>query len=157
MTMNCQGWVPVERDGVAGWKYHAGGGLGARRRPGACPTLVGWQRKVFAWLQKTRVPVLGICLGHQMLGRAAGGRMQREGEKGDVKEGVEETGDFWLDEKAGSATLTEEGVHKVEDVEERVSSLWLVASREHSPGLVATYRLDYPYWGFEEMEPRQDD
>jgi len=28
--MNCQGWVPVERDGVVGWKFHAGGGLGAR-------------------------------------------------------------------------------------------------------------------------------
>lgn len=28
--MNCQGWVPVERNGVVGWKYHAGGGLGAR-------------------------------------------------------------------------------------------------------------------------------
>jgi len=28
--MNCQGWVPVERDGGVGWKYHAGGGLGAR-------------------------------------------------------------------------------------------------------------------------------
>jgi len=28
--MNCQGWVPVVREGVTGWKYHAGGGLGAR-------------------------------------------------------------------------------------------------------------------------------
>ncbi len=28
--MNCQGWVPVEREGVVGWKFHAGGGLGAR-------------------------------------------------------------------------------------------------------------------------------
>ena len=37
---------------------------------------------------------------------------------------------------------------------ERNNNLWLVASREHSPGLVATYRLDYPYWGFQEMEPR---
>jgi sulfite reductase beta subunit-like hemoprotein len=27
---NCQGWVPVERNGVVGWKFHAGGGLGAR-------------------------------------------------------------------------------------------------------------------------------
>jgi preprotein translocase subunit SecA len=36
------------------------------------------------------------------------------GEKGDVNKGVEETGDYWVDEKAGSATLTEEGVHKVE-------------------------------------------
>jgi preprotein translocase subunit SecA len=36
------------------------------------------------------------------------------GEKGDRNTGVEETGDFWIDEKAHSATLTEEGVHKVE-------------------------------------------
>jgi len=28
--MNCQGWVPLERSGAVGWKYHAGGGLGAR-------------------------------------------------------------------------------------------------------------------------------
>ena len=28
--------------------------------------------------------------------------------------------------------------------------LWLVASREHSPGQVADYQLDYPYWGFHE-------
>lgn len=33
---------------------------------------------------------------------------------------------------------------------QRVNSLWLVASREHSPGKVADYRLDYPFWGFEE-------
>jgi hypothetical protein len=25
-----------------------------------------------------------------------------------------------------------------------------VASREHSPGRVAVYHLDYPYWGFTE-------
>ena len=30
------------------------------------------------------------------------------------------------------------------------STLWLVASREHSPGRVASYRVDYPYWGFTE-------
>ena len=30
------------------------------------------------------------------------------------------------------------------------STLWLVASREHSPGRVAGYRQDYPYWGFTE-------
>lgn len=34
---------------------------------------------------------------------------------------------------------------------DRVNDLWLVASREHSPGLVGRYRLDYPYWGFEEL------
>jgi replicative DNA helicase len=31
---------------------------------------------------------------------------------------------------------------------ERRNTLWLVASREHSPGRVAEYHLDFPYWGF---------
>jgi len=34
---------------------------------------------------------------------------------------------------------------------QRKSSLWLVASRENSPGKVAVYDLDYPYWGFREV------
>ncbi len=33
---------------------------------------------------------------------------------------------------------------------ERRSSLWLVASRESSPGRIAEYVLEYPYWGFRE-------
>lgn len=35
--------------------------------------------------------------------------------------------------------------------EERANDLWLVASREQSPGRVAGYRLDYPFWGFIEV------
>lgn len=35
-------------------------------------------------------------------------------------------------------------------LDQRTNSLWLVASREHSPGKIAEYRLDYPFWGFEE-------
>ncbi|MBN2124940.1 MAG: AAA family ATPase [Deltaproteobacteria bacterium] len=35
--------------------------------------------------------------------------------------------------------------------ERRINSLWLVASRENSPGLVADYLLEYPYWGFKEL------
>ncbi len=34
--------------------------------------------------------------------------------------------------------------------ETRLNDLWLVASREKSPGRIASYRLDYPYWGFAE-------
>ncbi len=34
--------------------------------------------------------------------------------------------------------------------QKRKNKLWLVASREHSPGLVAEYEVDYPYWGFVE-------
>jgi len=36
--------------------------------------------------------------------------------------------------------------------ENRRNELWLVASREQSPGRIATYRLDYPYWGFKEED-----
>ena len=38
---------------------------------------------------------------------------------------------------------------------ERFSSLWLVASRENSPGLISRYRLDFPYWGFSEIEEQE--
>ncbi len=33
---------------------------------------------------------------------------------------------------------------------EKCNRLWLVASRENSPGCLADYRVDYPYWGFTE-------
>jgi hypothetical protein len=36
--------------------------------------------------------------------------------------------------------------------QKRKNKLWLVASREHSPGLVAEYEVDYPYWGFVERD-----
>lgn len=36
--------------------------------------------------------------------------------------------------------------------DDRENSLWLVASRENAPGLVARYHLDYPFWGFSEVE-----
>ncbi len=35
---------------------------------------------------------------------------------------------------------------------QRRNKLWLVASREHTPGLVGRYGLDYPYWGFVELD-----
>ncbi|MBU0943265.1 MAG: AAA family ATPase [Proteobacteria bacterium] len=38
--------------------------------------------------------------------------------------------------------------------QQRKNKLWLVASREHSPGLVADYELDYPFWGVVEREHR---
>src|SRR5258705_431659 len=39
-----------------------------------------------------------------------------QGEKGEVSKEIEETGDYFVDEKSHSATLTEEGVHKVEQL-----------------------------------------
>ncbi|MDH3212342.1 MAG: preprotein translocase subunit SecA [Myxococcales bacterium] len=38
----------------------------------------------------------------------------KQGTKGEASKEVEETGDYWVDEKAHGATLTEEGVRKVE-------------------------------------------
>ena len=38
-----------------------------------------------------------------------------------------------------------------EPAELRRNDLWLVASRERSPGLIASYQLDFPYWGFIEQ------
>jgi len=33
----------------------------------------------------------------------------------------------------------------------RTSTLWMVASRENSPGKIADYRLEYPFWRFAEL------
>jgi len=36
--------------------------------------------------------------------------------------------------------------------DKRQNELWLVASREHSPGKIASYQLDYPFWGYSETK-----
>jgi len=38
----------------------------------------------------------------------------QQGAAAEPSKGIEETGDFWVDEKAHSATFTEQGIHKVE-------------------------------------------
>ncbi|MCP5057341.1 MAG: preprotein translocase subunit SecA [bacterium] len=38
----------------------------------------------------------------------------RVGQKGEASKGIEETGDYWVDEEHHQATLTEQGVHSVE-------------------------------------------
>jgi preprotein translocase subunit SecA len=43
-------------------------------------------------------------------------RQLKAGTKGDVNKGIEETGEFWFDEKDHVAALTEEGVHRVEQL-----------------------------------------
>ncbi|MFW2365726.1 MAG: DnaB-like helicase C-terminal domain-containing protein [Desulforhopalus sp.] len=44
----------------------------------------------------------------------------------------------------------ETAIRENQGSKEAGNTLWLVASREHSPGRVADYHLDYPYWGFTE-------
>ncbi|MGB3212264.1 MAG: DnaB-like helicase C-terminal domain-containing protein [Desulforhopalus sp.] len=43
------------------------------------------------------------------------------------------------------------------DFAEKGNTLCLVASREHSPGRVADYQLDFPYWGFNERPRPESD
>jgi hypothetical protein len=35
--------------------------------------------------------------------------------------------------------------------QQRKEILWLVASRENSPGQVAEYQIEYPFWRFKEI------
>ena len=52
------------------------------------------------------------------------------GTQGDPAKGVEETGDYWIDEKSHTATLTEEGVRKVEKML-RIENLYDPVSYTH--------------------------
>ena len=52
---------------------------------------------------------------------------------------------FSTEEQTGAAKRTDQRLN-----------LWLVASREHSPGLVGAYQLEYPYWSFRELAEDQD-
>jgi preprotein translocase subunit SecA len=72
------------------------------------------------------------------------------GTKGEPAKGIEETGDYYLDEKAHSATLTEAGIHKVEKmlgVENLYEPSMLPVLHAVSQALVAhtLKRLDVDY------------
>lgn len=56
-----------------------------------------------------------------------------------------------IEYSADNAMIFRPSGRLVEDPANRVNQLWLVASREQSPGLVADYKVDYPYWGFSEV------
>ena len=55
-----------------------------------------------------------------------------------------------IEYSADNAMVLHEQSATTQDPQERRMTLTVVASREHRPGPVASYRLDYPYWGFVE-------
>jgi len=82
------------------------------------------------------------------LSRGDGGRYDRKPDLGSFKE----SGD--IEYSADNALIfvpSSDPFRQSDSEEERKSTLWLVASRENSPGRVAEYLLDYPYWGFKEL------
>ncbi|MGA9237409.1 MAG: DnaB-like helicase C-terminal domain-containing protein, partial [Desulfobacterales bacterium] len=81
------------------------------------------------------------------LSRGEGGQYTQKPDLGAFKE----SGD--IEYSADNAMILLPDWNPVDPIssKERVSSLWLVASRENSPGKIASYRLAFPYWGFVEL------
>jgi KaiC/GvpD/RAD55 family RecA-like ATPase len=80
------------------------------------------------------------------LSRGAGGHYHDQPDLGSFKE----SGD--IEYSADNAMILQPDWDPVDPISEseRLNSLWMVASRENSPGKIGTYQLDYPYWGFKE-------
>jgi replicative DNA helicase len=83
------------------------------------------------------------------LSRAGEGGYNRMPDLGSFKE----SGD--IEYSADNAIILQPNWDLLDPLSTRVreNGLWLVASRESSPGKVADYVLDFPYWGFVEKSP----
>ncbi len=81
------------------------------------------------------------------LSRGEGGRYAKKPDLGAFKE----SGD--IEYSADNAMILIPDWDPVDPIssKERLSSLWLVASRENSPGKISSYRLEFPFWGFAEI------
>lgn len=56
-----------------------------------------------------------------------------------------------IEYSADNAMIFTRKEEMVQSPAEKVNNLWLVASREHAPGKIGEYQVDYPYWGFDEL------
>jgi len=103
-----------------------------------------WLRNMEAIRDEQNVSFLVIS----ELSRGEGGHYDQKPDLGSFKE----SGD--IEYSADNALIfvpSLDPLKQTELQEARKSTLWLVASRENSPGFVAEYLLDYPYWGFKEL------
>jgi replicative DNA helicase len=102
-----------------------------------------WLRSLEAIRDEQQVCFLVIS----ELSRGKGGGY---GEKPDISS-FKESGD--IEYSADNAMILTPDWDPLDPVttEKRMSQLWLVASRESSPGKVADYQIDYPYWCFKEL------
>lgn len=80
------------------------------------------------------------------LSRGEGGHYDEMPDLGSFKE----SGDIEYSADNAMILVPNRGTLEQRGMQERKSTLWLVASRENSPGSVAVYALEYPYWGFRE-------
>jgi replicative DNA helicase len=80
------------------------------------------------------------------LSRGEGGRYSEKPDLGSFKESGE------IEYSADNAMILMPDWDPLEPIssQERKNTLWLVASRENSPGKIAEYIMEYPFWGFRE-------
>ena len=81
------------------------------------------------------------------LSRGAEGSYSRQPDLGSFKE----SGD--IEYSADNAIILQPNWNLLDPLstQERKNTLWLVASRENSPGKIGEYVLDFPFWGFREQ------
>ncbi|MCP3889835.1 MAG: AAA family ATPase [Desulfobulbaceae bacterium] len=99
-----------------------------------------WLRQMESIRDELQVSFLVIS----ELSRGAGGAYGEEPHLGVFK------GSGDIEYSADNAMVLYPGEDDNLDPTVRKNCLWLVASREHSPGRIANYHLDYPFWGFKE-------
>lgn len=102
----------------------------------------GWLRQLEAIRDEMAVSFLVIS----ELERSVDGQFDRQPHLGSFKG----SGDIGYSADNAMVLLPKWDPFDNSPPEQRANELWLVASREQSPGLVASYRLDFPYWGFRE-------
>jgi replicative DNA helicase len=80
------------------------------------------------------------------LSRGEGGGYSQKPDLGSFKE----SGDIEYSADNAMILLPDWDLLDPISTKERKSTLWMVASRENSPGKIASYVLEYPFWGFKE-------
>lgn len=101
-----------------------------------------WLRQLEAIRDELNVSFLVIS----ELSRGQGGQYDEQPHMGSFKG----SGDIEYSADNAMVLLPQWDPFDTSPPENRVNDLWLVASREQSPGRISSYRLDYPFWGFVE-------
>ena len=101
-----------------------------------------WLRQLEAIRDELNVSFLVIS----ELSRGTGGQYDEQPHMGSFKG----SGDIEYSADNAMVLLPKWDPFDTSPLEERLNDLWLVASREQSPGRISSYRLDFPYWGFVE-------
>ena len=100
----------------------------------------GWLRQLEAIRDEQGVSFLVIS----ELERGQDGQFEQQPQLGSFKG----SGDIGYSADNALVLTTQWDPFEIKSPASRINDLWLVASREHSPGKIAEYQLDYPFWGF---------